>query len=167
MKIDKNTHRDLDQLDLDILQVLQTDCNITNTALAFEVKSSVATCQRRVARLKALGVIRKEVALVDARLVGRPLVVLCEVTLVSQAHENLCAFESLIQEADQVQQCYRVSAGPDFVLVVSVTDMEHYQHFASSYLTASHGIRNVRTFFASHVSKFETAIPLTPLQMPN
>jgi Lrp/AsnC family leucine-responsive transcriptional regulator len=151
----------LDVLDSAILRALQEDCSVTHAALASEVNASVATCQRRVVRLKATGVISKEVALVDASLVGRPLVVLCEVTLTSQAHEYLTAFESLMNDAQQVQQCYRLGAGPDFILIAFVSDMESYQLFASNYLTSRHGVRNVRTFFATQVSKFKTSVPIT------
>lgn len=157
----------IDHLDLEILKLLQEDSSVTHTALALKVGASVATCQRRVVRLKEIGVIQKEVALVDAALIGQPMTVVCEVSLTNQSYEQLEAFESLVDQAQAVQQCYRVSAGADFILVAIVPDMNGYQSFASNYLTSGHGVRNVRTFFVSRASKFSTALPLTSVQAQN
>ena len=160
MESEINAHRRLDGLDLAILKVLQTNAELTNAQLGELVNASVATCQRRVARLKQVGIIRKAVALVEPTLVGDPVLAICEVTLETQTHEALCGFEQMVKETDQVQQCYRVSAGSDFVLVLVLQDMNRYQAFVGSYLTARQGVRNVRTFFSTHRSKFETALPL-------
>jgi len=151
---------DLDALSRSILKALQVDADLTNAKLGELVNASAATCQRRVARLKDIGVIRKEVALLDPSLIGQPLMAICEVTLVSQADEALSAFEQLVSAAARVQQCYRVSAGPDFVLMLVLSDMADYQVFAGTYLTARHSVRNVKTYFVSHRSKFETAYPM-------
>ena len=156
-----NTQIELDKLDRSILQVLQKNADVTNAQLGELVNASVATCQRRVAQLKQLGVIRKEVAIVDPSLVGNPVLAICEVTMETQTHEALSGFENMISVPDEVQQCYRVSAGSDFVLVLVLPDMDGYQTFVGSYLTARQGIRNVRTFFSTYRSKFETALPLT------
>jgi len=77
-------------------------------------------------------------------------------------------FETFFKEAPKlnpsreaaVMQCYRVSPGPDFVLVVQVADMPAY-HALAHRLFASHAnVRNVRSFFSIHRSKFETRIAL-------
>lgn len=159
-KYERKLRYDLDALDQSILKALQGDADLTNAKLGELVNASAATCQRRVSRLKDIGVIRKEVALLDPSLIGQPLMAICEVTLVSQADEALSAFEHLVSEATQVQQCYRVSAGPDFVLMLVLSDMASYHVFAGTYLTARHGVRNVKTYFVSYRSKFETAFPM-------
>jgi len=159
-KSERKMRDELDALDRSILKALQDNADLTNATLGELVNASAATCQRRVSRLKGLGVIRKEVAILDPSLIGQPLMAICEVTLVSQANEALSAFEHLVSEATRVQQCYRVSAGPDFVLMLVLSDMADYQAFAGTYLTARHGVRNVKTYFVSHRSKFETAYPM-------
>jgi hypothetical protein len=40
--------------------------------------------------------------------------------LAEQAAERMTAFETLVADVPEVQQCYRVSPGPDFVLVLLV-----------------------------------------------
>ena len=55
----------LDRIDRHILRVLQDDAQITNLDLSARVHLSPAACLRRVEKLKAEGVIRKTVALLE------------------------------------------------------------------------------------------------------
>jgi len=59
-----------------------------------------------------------------------------------------------------VQQCYRVSPGPDFVLVVHTKDMPGYQALTQRLFTQDANVRNVKTFFSVHRSKFGAELPL-------
>ena len=54
-----------------------------------------------------------------------------------------------------VQQCYRVSPGPDFVLVVFAPDMPGYLALAQRLFTSDANVRNVKAFFSVKRSKFE------------
>jgi Lrp/AsnC family leucine-responsive transcriptional regulator len=150
----------LDDLDLRILNALQTDASKTNNELAESVHASPPTCLRRVKRLIDAGIIARRVALVAPEKVGAALTAIVEITLDHQAAERLLEFERLVEKDPAVQQCYRVSPGPDFVLIVQVADMPAY-HALAHRLFASHAnVRNVRSFFSIHRSKFETRIPL-------
>ena len=51
-------------------------------------------------------------------MLGHGLTALVEITLDRQDAEGLDAFEPRVAPDAAVQQCYRVSPGPDFVLVV-------------------------------------------------
>lgn len=148
----------LDELDRRILNALQEDASRTNNELAALVHASPPTCLRRVKRLVDAGIIARQVALLDADKVGAGLTAVVEVTLDHQAAERMAEFEALAAREAAVMQCYRVSPGPDFVLVVQVADMPAY-HALAHRLFASHAnVRNVRSFFSIHRSKFETRI---------
>jgi len=150
----------LDELDKRILDALQTDASQTNNELAANVHASPPTCLRRVKRLIDAGVIQRQVAIVAPEKVGAALAAIVEITLDHQAAERMEEFEGLVANEPAVLQCYRVSPGPDFVLVVQVADMPAY-HALAHRLFASHAnVRNVRSFFSIHRSKFETRIAL-------
>lgn len=149
-----------DKLDLQILAVLQANADLTHQELAKLVNVSVPTCQRRVKRLKDSPTIERLVALLDPSEIGEPLTAVVEVTLANQCAEVLESFESLVCAVDAVQQCYRLSSGPDFLMILSVADMAIYNDFAHSYLTAQNQVRNVRTFFSTKRSKFSTSLTL-------
>ena len=150
----------LDDLDRRILNALQADAAQTNNELAMRVHASPPTCLRRVKRLTEGGVIARQVAIVDPEKLGASLTAIVEITLDHQAAEKMDEFAALVAGEATVLQCYRVSPGPDFVLVVQVADMPAY-HALAHRLFASHAnVRNVRSFFSIHRSKFETRIPV-------
>ena len=159
----KNT--DFDAIDLQLLTLLQTDASRSNQALAAAVGISAPTCLRRVKRLWERGVLEKQVAILAPQALsavqGPGLQALVEVTLERQHAQALDAFEHLACAHPAVQQCWRVSPGPDFVLVVQVPDMPAYQALAQRLFTAHHQVRNVRAFFAVKRAKFGTQVPLS------
>lgn len=154
----------LDAIDLQLLDLLQIDAGQSNVRLAEQLHISPPTCLRRVRRLHELGLIERQIAIVRpevlAPLVGYGLQALVEVTLERQNAEALDAFEQHAVQAPEVQQCWRVSPGPDFILVVACRDMPAYQALAQRLFTAHHNVRNVKTFFATQRAKCTLRIPL-------
>ena len=150
----------LDDLDRRILNALQQNATQTNNELAAQVFCSPPTCLRRVKRLVDAGVILRQVALLAPGMVGAGLTAIVEITLDHQADEYLVEFEARVAREVLVTQCYRVSPGPDFVLVVQVTDMAAYHALAHRLFATQSNVRNVRSFFSILRSKFETGIAL-------
>ncbi|MEI6837003.1 MAG: Lrp/AsnC family transcriptional regulator [Alcaligenaceae bacterium] len=146
----------LDELDRRILEHLQQDASITNQTLAERVHASPPTCMRRVRRLIDTGIIQKQVAIVDPAKIANTLTALLEITLDVQSSESLQQFEQAVAQEDAILQCYRVSSGPDFVLIAQVVDMPAYHALVHRAFTAQANVRNVRTFFSIHRSKFDT-----------
>jgi Lrp/AsnC family leucine-responsive transcriptional regulator len=109
-------------------------------------------------RLIDAGVIERQVAIVAPEKVGAGLTSIVEITLDNQADERQLEFEALVAQESAVLQCYRVSPGPDFVLVVQVADMPAYHALAHRLFATHANVRNVRSFFSIHRSKFETRI---------
>ncbi|TDR76501.1 Lrp/AsnC family transcriptional regulator [Paludibacterium purpuratum] len=149
----------LDELDRRILQQLQQDADVSNQQLAERVHASAPTCLRRVRRLKDAGVLVRTVALVAPAAQGLGLTAVVEVSLERQSAEALTAFEALVANEPEVVQCYRVSPGPDMVLILALADMAAYHRLAHRLLTAEACVRNVRAFFATHCAKFEPRQP--------
>lgn len=150
----------MDNTDLRILQLLQEDASLSNQELAQRVHISPATCLRRVRRLTASGVIERRVAILSPEKIGHGLTAIIEITLDQQASERLAAFETRAAADPAVQQCYRVSSGPDFVLILQVADMEAYNLSAHRLFAADSNVRNVRAFFSVHRAKFSPHIKL-------
>ena len=148
----------LDELDRRILNALQADASQNNNQLAAQVHASPPTCLRRVRRLTDAGVIVAQVALLAPDKLGPSLTAIVEITLDHQAAERMVEFEALVAAEGAVLQCYRVSPGPDFVLVVQVADMPAYHALAHRLFAGHANVRNVRSFFSIHRSKFETRI---------
>jgi len=156
----------VDAIDLRLLEQLQHDSSLSNQALAKRIHISPPTCLRRVKRLREAGLIEREIAVLSvdkmALIAGHGLSAVVEITLDRQGNDALEAFEKRVAADDAVQQCYRVSPGPDFCLVVQTAHMPDYLALAQRLFTADANVRNVKTFFSVKRSKFgaRVALPL-------
>lgn len=125
---------------------------------------SPPTCLRRVKRLHEVGLIERQVALLQpdrlAAVQGHGLACIVEVSLDRQDAQALDAFEARAVEHPAVQQCWRVSPGPDFILVVHARDMPGYLALSQQLFTGDANVRNVKAFFSTKRAKFSTAIPV-------
>jgi Lrp/AsnC family leucine-responsive transcriptional regulator len=148
----------LDDLDRRILNALQVDSSHTNAELAELVHVSPPTCLRRVKHLTDSGIIERQVAIVDPTKVGATITAIVEITLDIQAVERMDAFEKLVAGEAAVLQCYRTAPGPDFVLILQVKDMPAYHALAHRLFATHANVRNVKTYFSTFRSKFETRI---------
>jgi len=157
---DSSTPLALDAVDLRLLGLLQADASRSNLELADAAHVSPATCLRRVKRLVEAGVIAQRVALLDVDRLGAGLTALVELSLDRQGAEHLDRFEARAVAERLVQQCYRVSPGPDFMLVVWAPDMAAYQTLVQRLFTEDANVRNVKAFFSVKRGKFDPSIQL-------
>ncbi len=164
----------LDATDIRLLQELQHNAALPNQELAERAHVSPATALRRVRRLQESGLIAAQVAVLNpehlarARIsgphgperAGHSLQAVVEVQLDIQSAERLASFEAKAAQDAAVQQCYRVSPGPDFILIATVADMPGYHQLATRLFTQDANVRNVKAFFVTHRAKFSAALPL-------
>jgi Lrp/AsnC family transcriptional regulator, leucine-responsive regulatory protein len=150
-----------DPTDLRLLDLLQADASLSNQDLAAAAHTSPATALRRVRRLVDAGVIERRVALLNPDRLGQGLSAIVEVSLDRQGAEHLDAFEQRAAADAEVQQLWRVSPGPDFVLVVHCADMAGYQALVQRLFTQDSNVRNVKAYFGIKRAKFDPAILLT------
>ncbi len=155
---------EIDVTDIKLLDALQTDASLSNQALAKLAHISPPTCLRRVKRLRDAGLIERDIALLShdklAHITGHGLTAIVEITLDRQGDEHLSAFEQRMRSDAAVQQCYRTSPGPDFVLIVHVADMPAHLALSQRLFTGDAHVRNVKAFFSVKRSKFEPKVLL-------
>lgn len=153
-----------DSIDIQLLDQLQRDASLSNQALAERIHISPPTCLRRVKRLREAGLIEREIAVLSvdrlAHVAGHSLCAIVEITLDRQDNAALEAFEQRVATDEAVQQCYRVSPGPDFCLVVHTAHMPDYLALAQRLFTSDANVRNVKTYFSVKRSKFGARVPL-------
>jgi DNA-binding Lrp family transcriptional regulator len=154
----------LDSTDIALLTQLQQDASLSNQDLAVRVHTSPPTCLRRTKRLRDAGLIEREIAVLNpekiAAAIGHGLTAIVEITLDRQDAQALDAFEVRIGQDAAVQQCYRVSPGPDFVLVVHASHMPGYLALAQRLFNTDANVRNVKAYFSVKRSKFGAELPL-------
>ncbi len=150
----------LDATDVRLLERLQRDADLTNQALAAQIHVSPATALRRTQALKRAGIVERIVALLAPQRLGPLLQAVVEVTLEHQGRDGIEAFAQWAAARDEVQQCYRMASGPDFVLLLVLRDMAQYDAWAERLHAAGLPVRNLRSYFVQRRLKFTTALPL-------
>ncbi|NTH13758.1 Lrp/AsnC family transcriptional regulator [Agrobacterium rhizogenes] len=125
----------LDEKDREILLILQDNADQPAKAIAQVVNLSPSAVERRISKLKREGVIDRIVAVVSPAAVRRNLRILVEIEIQNEYRHNLEAFQRWLVQAPEVQSCWYVTGDTDFVLSVTVRDIEEYNAFIERMMT--------------------------------
>lgn len=150
----------LDRLDRKILDLFQRDTRLTTAALGEAVGLSPTACQRRLNRMRNNGVIEREIALVSPRAAGRPLTLIVEVVMERGDSRIMDDFKRLARNRSEILQCYYTTGKPDFVLLVSMTDMEEYDKFTREVFFDNPDVKIFETFTVQSRTKVGFDLPL-------
>jgi Lrp/AsnC family leucine-responsive transcriptional regulator len=150
----------LDRTDLRILDVLQHEGRITNAELAERVNLSPSPCLRRLQRLEAERVITGYSAHVDPRAVGLALRAIVRVQLAKHNAGAIEGFVERVKSWDEVVACYALTGDMDYLLEVSVADLEHFSRFLLGRLLNAAGVADVNSSFVLRTVKESHALPL-------
>ena len=150
----------LDRTDVAILNSMQEKSRITNADLARSVNLSPTPCFNRVKAMEELGVIRKQVTLLEPAVLGLHVNVFIQVSLEKQVEDALSVFEKAIGDRPEVMECYLMTGDADYLLRVLVPDIRALEHFILDHLTKIRGVSNIRSSFALKQVRYKTALPL-------
>ncbi len=150
----------LDEIDLKILQRLQDDGRITNVELANSVGLTAPPCLRRMRALEDQGVINSYHAAINPTKMGYTITVFAMVSLKSQAETDLQAFEKHVQKLPEVRECYMLNGEIDFILKVVAKDLQQFQSFLTSQLTAAPNVASVKTSLTIRSAKHLPGVPI-------
>ncbi|WP_373089039.1 Lrp/AsnC family transcriptional regulator [Sneathiella sp.] len=139
--------RELDSLDIKILDELCADGRLSNIQLAEKVGLSPSPCWQRVRRLEREGLIMGYSALVDQKKMGYSETVLVEITL--ERHQGY-QLEDVCKELatfPEVLEVHLTSGEFDCFLKVACNGTSGYEEFLKKKLYAVAGIRHSRSVF--------------------
>lgn len=150
-----------DDLDRRILAELQRDAGMTNQELAERVGLSPSPCLRRVKALEDSGIIQRRVALLDPKLLGLTLTALIQIAMDRHTPERFANFEAIVTRCPEVRTCYLITGQQaDYLLIVTVPDMERYQTLLLETITRIEGVTGVHSSFVMRRVIENTALPL-------
>jgi len=146
----------MDRLDRKILALYQGDTRRIAESIGTEVGLSAAGVQRRLKRLRTIGVIAAEIAVLDSAALGVPITCVASVAMASGSapRKNLDDFKRNMKSVSEVQQCYHVTGSTDFLLVVTAESMEAYGEFARRWFEAN-----------EYVVRYETQVVLDKVKV--
>jgi Lrp/AsnC family leucine-responsive transcriptional regulator len=148
----------VDRFDRAILRIIQRDNKTPQRTIAEEVNLSAAAVQRRIAAMEAAGVIARNVAVVDPDAVSATITAIVEIQLVDERAPTVDKAKALFRKAPEVQQCYYVTGGISFVLVIVAPDMRRYEKITRQLFAENELVKHFRTVIALDRVKADTAI---------
>ena len=151
---------DLDEIDLEILQQLQTDSSISNVKLSEMVSLSPPSVHSRIKRLQQLGLIRGYTALLDREKLGLDMLFFIQVSVRDYSSQHAQTFKEQIIKMPKVLECHHITGEFDYLLKVVVRNKGELQHFLQERLAALGGVERVHTSLSVMEVKATHQLPL-------
>jgi Lrp/AsnC family transcriptional regulator, leucine-responsive regulatory protein len=152
--------KELDRIDLRILNALQLDGRISNLKLAETVALSPTAVLARTQRLQREGFILGYEARLNPLKLGRGMTVFVEVLLDRTTPNVFEAFKAAVQVRDEIMECHMVAGGFDYLIKTRMADMAAYRDFAGTVLWKLPGVRETRTYAVMEEVKSTTRLAL-------
>ena len=150
----------MDSIDKKILAIQQVDSTVAVAAIAERVGLSATACWRRIQNLEKSGVIRRRVALLDAKALGVGVTVFVSLKTSKHSQEWLESFAAHVAAIDEIVEFYRMSGDVDYLLKVVVPDIAGFDAVYKR-LIAVVDFSDVTSSFAMEEIKYATALPLS------
>ena len=154
----------LDEIDLGLLEALQADARLPQSALGARVGLSTAAVNRRLKRLTEAGIILGSTLTLASELLGRPVRVIAQLAVESEQVDRLDAVRDSLVDRPEVQQCYYVAGEWDFVLILLVRDMAEYTELTRQLFFGNDNIRRFSTQVVMDAAKVGLTVPLQRAQ---
>ena len=150
----------LDDRDLNILAILQTDGRISKSELAIRVNLSPTACWERLKKLEEAGVIQGYGAHISLSMLGPLSIIFMEVEIGSHLREDFDRIERELENIPEIVECWAVGGGIDYILKFACKDINAYQKLVDELLTAEIGLKRYYTYV---VTKPVKQTPMPPL----
>lgn len=158
-----NNNETLDETDRKILRILQRNSDLTVKELAAKLHLSTSPTFERQKRLERDGYIERYMAVVNPRKVGNGIMVLCNIRLKQHSQELIQEFMDVVQNLEEITECYNTSGDYDFLIKVYAHDMKSYQQFMLNTLGTIDCIGSLHSIFVIDETKNTHGVPISML----
>ena len=150
----------LDAFDWKLLDALQHDASLTNSALAERIGLSASQVSRRRQRLEEEAVIRGYRALIEPAAVGLGVTVFIHVALDTHSRDNARRFRDLVRLTPAILEAHALTGEADYLLKVAVEDLKELSSFVNEILMPHESVSRVRSEIALDTLKEPGLLPL-------
>ena len=127
---------DLDATDKRILAELVANARISTTELARKVGLSKTPVAARIKAMEEMGLITGYRAILSPLKLGMTHVTYLEVRLSDTRERALRAFNEAVRAIPEVEECYMIAGGFDYLLKVRSRDMADYRRIMGEKISA-------------------------------
>ena len=149
----------MDKTDRQILRILQVDCSMSISDVAHEVGLSASPCWKRINRLNKEGIIKRRIAVLNAKTLGFGITAYVSIRTGEHSREWLENFSNTVTEMPEVMEFHRMAGDVDYMLKVMVTDIQAFDEFYKRLINTS-AINEVTSRFSMETIKATTALPI-------
>ena len=135
----------LDDYDKTLLRLLQQNNRLTTEELSSKVNLSQSAVQRRIARLRDEKIIEADISIVSSSAVGVFITCIVDVILHEGSSKDIEKFKQAMRNCTEVAHCYYVTGTYDFVLIVNIRDMSHFEAFSKKNLMDNPNLKHFYT----------------------
>lgn len=146
----------MDLKDKMILDILQEDSTLSVKEVAERIGLTFTPTYERIKHLEKNKVIDKYVALLNRELIDLNIVVYCNVRLKEQSKTSLDVFENYIGKFEEVQEVISLSGEYDYMLKITVKDINSYNDFAVNVISNSPNMGQYHSSIVLHEVKKTT-----------
>lgn len=154
---------DLDRFDRQLLQLLQVNARRPVPDLAEEVGLSPPACYRRIRRLRQIGAVEREVAVVKPKTLGWNLTMIVLLVLEREGNRTVTDLITRLAQHPQVMDVSNVTGEYDFAVRMVARDIEDYGEFAQEYFADDERVRTFKTLVIIREIRSSRALPLADL----
>lgn len=137
-----------DAFDRAILRIIQQDNKTPQRTISEEVNLSAAAVQRRIFAMESAGIIARNTAMVDPDRVALGITAIVELHLRDERASTVDAAKAIFRESPEVQQCYYVTGGTSFILIIVTADMRTYEVLTRQLFATNELVESYRTLIA-------------------
>ncbi|MFS4468496.1 Lrp/AsnC family transcriptional regulator [Maribacter sp. 2210JD10-5] len=150
----------LDSVDRDILRILEKDAKTVATVIADRLGLTKTPIYERIKRLERDGYIQNYVAVLDTKKIEESITVFSFVSLEAQKGNLMDDFLKQVQDFKEVTECYVVGGEFDFLLKITVKNLDDYYDFAKTRIASLANIGAVKSAFVLNEAKNSFQYPL-------
>ncbi len=150
----------LDFIDLQLLETLQSEGRIPVVDLARKVNLSATPCTLRMRRLEQDGIIMGYHARINPAALNQALMVFVTVSLKATDEASLKAFNAAVRPVRQILECHMLGGGFDYLLKIRVRDMPEYREILGSIIGALPMIESTHSYFVMEHVKESPHLPI-------
>lgn len=136
---------DIDQFDRKILAIVQSDCQVKAEAIGDVVGLSASAVQRRLKRLREVGAIAAEIAIVDRKAAGNPMMFIAGMEIERENYNALSKFKQWADRQQHIQQVYYVTGSVDLIAIITAKDVAQYDEITAALMSENPQIKRIHT----------------------
>lgn len=113
--------------------------------------------------MRELGIIEKDITVIDREKIGNNVTLLVEIFLDSEKIEQIDTLKKEFEKIPEIQQCFYVTGESNFFLVMIVPSMAYYENLTLKIFFSNENIKRFRTIVVMGITKNSLELSLSLL----